>query len=261
MSSAFPYVLSIAGLDPSGGAGLLADIKTFERFPVRGLGVTSAVTVQTHHRCLGVSWVSPSLLFAQIEAMLWEYHVEVVKVGIVESLELLYEIVSRLGRASRPIKVVWDPVFRASDGFEFMKRGQSDLIRKILSMVAVVTPNAEESKILAEGMACSVEASRALSELTAVVAKGGHCDTGVNVLDRLFVGGAETWRAESPRLAQGAKHGSGCVLSAALAAGLSLGLSPEAASEAAHQYTREYLASSSSLAGYHPPLIERDMEQ
>src|ERR1041384_3366717 len=114
-----PYVLSLAGLDPSGGAGILADIKTFEMQQVYGLGVCTAITVQTATQFLDVHWVPVDQIIAQLEPLLSSYQPQYCKIGLTEHVGILKQVLEYLHHQVPGIKVILDPVLSASAGYTF----------------------------------------------------------------------------------------------------------------------------------------------
>lgn len=243
-----PYALSIAGLDPSGGAGLLADIKTFEASRVYGLGVCTALTAQHDSRFDSVSWISFEQIRAQCLPLLERYPIPVVKIGLIESFEVLDRLVFWLHMEFPAIRLVWDPILKASAGFGF-HTGHADAVG-CLSSLHLVTPNLPEARQLA-GLPEGPEAAVRLSAHCPVYLKGGHGNDPQTVTDYLFRNGMEAARYDSPLIAGGEKHGSGCVISSAIAAQLALGLSLPDACREATSYTRRFLGSSPTLLGFH----------
>ncbi|MEM6724690.1 MAG: bifunctional hydroxymethylpyrimidine kinase/phosphomethylpyrimidine kinase, partial [Bacteroidota bacterium] len=114
-----PIVLSIGGHDPSGGAGLNADLKTFEQFRVYGLSVCTALTVQNGEQFEAIKWTAPQLIGDQIDILARKFQPVTAKVGIIENLDVLEQVVNRLKAHWPKLKIVWDPVLKASAGFVF----------------------------------------------------------------------------------------------------------------------------------------------
>lgn len=246
-----PYVMSIAGLDPSGGAGLLADIKTFEAHRVYGLGVCTAITVQTDRHFLSVDWLPAERIIAQAEPLLKQFAPAYCKIGILRDVPTLLEVVHALHLLRPGIRIVLDPVLKASSGFSFHENGQAAAWQTVLPYLYLLTPNYDEVLALnnhspdTDGQTAAI----ALSRHCAVLLKGGHRPerTGWDTLYRAN---------EAHDLAPGhqpvyAKHGSGCVLSAAITAQLALGHTLPEACANGKGYTEKFLASHSSLLGYH----------
>jgi hydroxymethylpyrimidine/phosphomethylpyrimidine kinase len=128
MSANRPFVLTIAGLDPSGGAGLLADAKTFEQHKVTGFAIATANTIQTENTFYEIQWTDLSFVIRSIETLFLNYKISAVKIGIVSSLYDLSRIVSTIKMLSPSTKIVWDPVLRSTTKFEFLTiKDYSDL--------------------------------------------------------------------------------------------------------------------------------------
>ena len=241
-----PYVISIAGLDPSGGAGLLADIKTLEQNQVYGFGVCTALTVQTDNQVLQVNWLSSAEIINQIEPLVKKFKVAACKIGIVQNWEVLLEVLQYLKTALPGLPIVLDPVLKASDGFAFqanLKNWQT-----ILPFLTVFTPNYEEWQQL-EANHNPEESATRLSSTCAILLKGGHHPQHPGI-DFLYEDGACT--AIPPTLPTiYKKHGSGCVLSSAIAANLAKGYTLTESCQRAKHYTEQFLSSSPTLLGHH----------
>jgi len=243
-----PYALSIAGFDPSGGAGLLADCKTMEANGVYGLGVCTALTVQNDVQFEQVSWVPAATILDQARLLFARLPIRWVKIGLFESLGQLPELLKWL-RAQQPqVQIIWDPVLKASAGYEFHGQPSLDLVQQVCKQLALLTPNRPEMLRLWPA-ASAEEAAMTVSAFCPVLLKGGHAD-GAVATDILFVDG-EQHAFAAPRLPHGEKHGSGCVLSAAILAGLAKGYSLVDACREGKTYTSAFLASTDTLLGYH----------
>ena len=248
MPSFRPYALSIAGFDPSGGAGLLADCKTLEANGVYGLGVCTALTIQNDVTFERVSWVTPTDIRDQIRLLLARFPIDFVKIGLYESLPQLLELTRWLKNQNPYLQLVWDPVLKATAGFEFHQQPDPELLRALCMQMALLTPNRPEMLRLwpaptAEG------AAEVVSAWCPVLLKGGHT-TGSEATDLLFCSGP-VQAFSAPRLPHGEKHGSGCVLSAAILGQLARGAALIDACRVGKAYTATVLASNSSLLGYH----------
>lgn len=243
-----PYALSIAGFDPSAGAGLLADVKTLEASGVYGLGVCTALTVQNDVSFERVSWVSAADIHDQIRLLFARFRVDFVKIGLVESLPRLLGLVGWLKGQNSRLQLVWDPVLRATAGYEFHRNPDRELLGTLCAEMALITPNRPE--ILRLWPATSAEAAaETVSAFCPVLLKGGH-DEGALATDMLFAGG-QRHEFSAARLPHGEKHGSGCVLSAAVLAQLAKGQGLVDACRAGKAYTAAFLASNDTLLGYH----------
>jgi hydroxymethylpyrimidine/phosphomethylpyrimidine kinase len=243
-----PYALTIAGFDPSAGAGLLADVKTLEAHGVYGLGVCTALTVQNDVTFESVSWVPAAEIQDQLRILLARFQVDFIKIGLVENLTLLLELISWLKQQNPRLQVVWDPVLRATAGYEFHRAPDRDLLQALCTEMALITPN--QSEMLRLWPAESAEAAAAVvSGFCPVLLKGGHSD-GKQATDVLLEGGRRH-EFTAARLPHGEKHGSGCVLSSAVLAGLAKGRNLVEACRLGKEYTTAFLASNDSLLGYH----------
>ena len=246
-SNNHPYALSIAGFDPSAWAGVLADIKTFESNGVYGFGVVSALTWQNDCEFDKVEWVAIDKIIGQIEVLLRRFEIKFIKIGLIESFEVLSELVKYLHeRLDAPI-IIFDPILKASAGFVFHNEGDNGL-KEVLKKVHCITPNLPEAhKLFGEDdLNTTLEE---LSEFVNIYLKGGHSEDN-NVLDLLYTSD-HTYAFTNDRIPNGEKHGSGCVLSAALTAQLALGNDLPIAAENANSYTWQFLASTDTLLGYH----------
>ncbi|PJJ53109.1 hydroxymethylpyrimidine/phosphomethylpyrimidine kinase [Hymenobacter chitinivorans] len=243
-----PYALSIAGFDPSGGAGLLADSKTLEALGVYGLGVCTALTVQNDVAFERVSWVPLADIQDQIRVLLSRFAVDFVKIGLVESLPRLLELLRWLRQHYPGKNIVWDPVLKASAGYEFHQHPDAALVQALAAELTLITPNLPEMLRLWPA-ASAEEAAEAVAGFCPVLLKGGH-GSGDESVDILFANNTQ-YHFSHTRLPHGEKHGSGCVLSAAILAQLALGHDLPTACQRAKCYTTAFLASNDTLLGYH----------
>lgn len=247
MEYARPIVLSIAGLDPCGGAGLLADIKTFEQHKCLGFGVTTAITCQTEDRFDSVRWIDQDEIIGQIKPLLRRYKIEAVKIGLIQSTQSLDRILDVLTTNGVP-NIVWDPVLTASAGFNFNNYSSTINLRKLLEKMTLITPNLREAMHLSQ-MSDPVNAARTLSDHTNVLLKGGHHPKELGT-DQLFIHSRKVRLAPvTKELAS--KHGSGCILSSSIAAFLAQRESLENACTNAKRYIEKALGSNSNLLAYH----------
>jgi len=238
------YVLTIAGFDPSNGAGLTSDVKTFEALDVYGLSVCTAVTVQHESVFKKVDWVSRDIILEQLSILTEKYAVDYVKIGLVENLELLNEVIDHLKAYLPTVKIVWDPILNASAGFRFHGVFERAVFTKVAKKCYLITPNQQEWAQLF-GPSIDTEIAR---KYTNVLLKGGHA-RGELSTDTLFEA-TDVTRYSNPRLTL-SKHGTGCVLSSAIVAYLAQGSSLKSACEKAKKYVTEFIKSTTSLLGKH----------
>jgi hydroxymethylpyrimidine/phosphomethylpyrimidine kinase len=243
-----PYVLSIAGYDPSGGAGVLADIKTFEACKTLGLAVTTAITYQSEDRFHGLHWLSDEQVKQQLEVLLNRYKIQFVKTGLVSSLESLEMITDVLLQNDPSAKIIWDPVFSASAGFVFHPEVDTARVEQICQKLYMITPNRNEIAKLYPGINAE-EAAQKLAKHCLVYLKGGH-DASRPGRDLLYKGG--NTEAYNPKaLSAYSKHGTGCILSSAITAELAKGTPLRKACLKAKEYVTKVLFSNKTLLGYH----------
>lgn len=242
------YVLSIAGFDPSGGAGILADIKTFEANKVCGMGAISAVTFQNDIEFDSLKWIEADDILKQVLLLKRRFDFNFIKIGLIKDLETLEFVISNLKSQISNLKFVWDPIISASAGFEFHEKFEKEKLFSVLKKCYLATPNTDEIKFLT-GIANPMEAASDLSNYCNVLLKGGHNKEEPGV-DYLFMKNkiekiVPTEKDIFP------KHGSGCVLSSAITANLALGNDLISACRNAKKYVEKYLSSSPSLLGVH----------
>lgn len=241
--------MSLAGLDPSAGAGLLADIKTFEALGVYGLGVCTALTVQTDTRFVSVEWLSASQIIAQARPLLETFPVRYCKIGIVQDAASILEVIQSFSAIQPDIRFILDPVLKASAGYTFHDATQLAVWKQVLQQVYLLTPNYHEALLLS-GEEDGHAAASTLATYSTVLLKGGHRRERPGV-DSLYMGKTDIIDIPAGTEAVFPKHGSGCVLSAAVTAQLATGSSLPVACIKAKLYTEKFLASHSSLLGYH----------
>ncbi len=240
-----PFVISIAGFDPSGGAGLLSDIKTLEQVKVMGLGVCTALTLQTASQCLSLEWRSIDEIIKEINVLMYHYPVSVVKIGIVKDAEFLSKIIKTVKTINPDVKIVWDPVLKSTSEFTFFNLGTLSMLKNILDKISLITPNYNEYSILKENNLLPEE------NLCSVLIKGGHREDRLGTDVLVEAGKATFLEPIDDDFTCYPKHGSGCVLSSAIAGELAKGESLEAACRKGKLYIEQFLKSSPSLLGTH----------
>ena len=253
-------VLTIAGSDSGGGAGIQADLKTFHRFGVFG---TSAITAVTAQNTSGVrDWMAlpPALVAAQIEAVATDLRPDAVKSGMLGNAAVIAAVAAALEtHGLRPY--VLDPVMVASSGDALLERDAVGALRSsLLPLCDLVTPNAEEAMVLTGAdvatMADQERAARRLVEegAGAALVRGGHV-SGEEVVDVLFDAATRVVRTfRHRRIDLRHTHGPGCTLSAAIAAHLALGLPLERAVETSLDYVHRAIVGAPGLGAGRGPL-------
>jgi len=212
--------LSIAGSDPTGGAGLQLDLRVFEHFGVHGMAVPTALTIQSTARVRQVLPVFPGVMRDQLRELLADLSPHAIKLGMLATDDVVLRVADALPAA--PIPRVLDPVLRASDGTVLTeRRALRNLIERILCGAALVTPNLDEAELLT-GTREPEAAARILLEMGAQAAliKGGHAQAEAN--DFLHSASERCW-LPGTRSGVGPVHGTGCALSAAITARLAQG--------------------------------------
>jgi hydroxymethylpyrimidine/phosphomethylpyrimidine kinase len=249
MSANRPFVLTIAGFDPSAGAGILADAKTFEQHHVYGLAVNTGNTIQTENEFFEIQWTDIAFVLNSVEKLFGNYTIKAVKIGIVPSLDYLKEIVFAVKRLSPKTKIVWDTVLKSSSEFDFITIGSQDNLIEILKKIDIITPNYKEIfQLSSEGINARIIGEN-LSKYCAVLLKGGHNPDEIGV-DYLYTGN-KIFRLAPKIISVSEKHGSGCVLSSAITANIALEQDMKTACTNAKNYTETYLKSNQTKLGYH----------
>jgi hydroxymethylpyrimidine/phosphomethylpyrimidine kinase len=239
-----PAVLSIAGSDSGGGAGIQADLKAFARCGVHGMTAITAITAQNTRAVEMVEVLSPELVFGQILAIAEDIHADAVKIGMLGSPTVVDAVavgLTYLGVALAP--VVIDPVVVSESGAVLLDdETRAALVEVLLPRATVATPNIPEARVLTglEEGATQEELARAVLELgpKAVVVTGGHSDAMID----LFCDGEHLVEISGERHPDGAAHGSGCTHSSALAAFLAHGFEPLEAARRARAIASEAVA-------------------
>ncbi|MBP7606108.1 MAG: bifunctional hydroxymethylpyrimidine kinase/phosphomethylpyrimidine kinase [Giesbergeria sp.] len=237
----YARVLSIAGSDSGGGAGIQADLKTFSALGCYGMTAITAITAQNTQGVRAIHGIPPDMLRAQIDAVAEDIGVDAVKIGMLHDPEVVRVVVKAIAR-HQMLQVVLDPVMVATSGDRLMAdETVGVLVQELFPRVTVITPNLDEAALLLgrsiDGADALDEAASALLALgaPAVLLKGGHLP-GDLVVDVLAMAGGGRLRLQSPRIATHNGHGTGCTLSAAIAAHLALGLPLPQAVEQARAY-------------------------
>ena len=237
-----PAVLSIAGSDSGGGAGIQADLKAFARSGVHGMTAITALTAQNTVAVTGIHQVPRDFIVAQVRAVAEDIGVDAVKIGMLGTAETVRAVGEALDLLDPATPIVLDPVMVAESGAVLLDEAAREaIVDELLPRVTVITPNVPEARVLAGGGEDSVEDfARRLYRLgpSVVVVTGGHRDEATDV----FFDGDALHLIPGERYPDGAAHGSGCTHSSALAAHLALGLSPLEAARAAKEIASEAVA-------------------
>ncbi len=245
-----PAVLSIAGSDSGGGAGIQADLKAFARCGVHGMTAISALTAQNTVAVTGIHPVPGDFIVEQVRAVAEDIGVDAVKIGMLGTAETVHAVREALELLDPATPIVLDPVMVAESGAVLLDEpARAAIVEALLPRVTVITPNVPEARVLAGTAADEAGADQAGGEddvealarrLHAlgpanVVVTGGHREEATD----LFFDGEQLHRIPGERHPDGAAHGSGCTHSSALAAHLALGYSPLEAAKAARRIAGE----------------------
>lgn len=251
-------VLTIAGLDPSGGAGILADVKAMSACGTYGMAVVAALTAQNTCGVSGWQPVAPDFVRAQIDAIFEDIRVDAVKIGMLGTPEVIDAVAEALER-HRPPFIVLDPVMVAKGGDRLLaKEAESALCERLLPLTTVITPNLPEAAVLAgeaeirERGEMPALARKLLDRLAPdawVYLKGGHLTEAES--PDLLLSRETSLTFEAPRIATKNTHGTGCTLSAAIAAQLGRGESVPKAVRKAKAYVYEAIAHADELSVGH----------
>ena len=226
-AKSIPVCLSIAGLDPSGGAGVIADVKTFRAFNCYATAAVTSITFQNTKGVFGAEHQAAGSVRRQIEAVVDDLDVVAIKTGMLPTSEVVAVVAEIITKRGFP-NVVVDPVIRSTSGYGLIDASALQaLVKELLPLSTLITPNIPETELLT-GVAIESEedirdAADVLRSMGArnVLIKGGHFDK-TRAVDHLFVG--ETVQAYPAEYIDAAgTHGTGCVLSSAIAANLALG--------------------------------------
>ena len=237
-------VLTIAGSDSGGGAGIQADLKTFAAHGVHGLSAIAALTAQNTQGVHAIHVPPPAFLTAQLNALFSDFDIRAVKIGMLANARIVDAVAEALEK-HRPKHIVLDPVMVSSSGHALLQASAvRRLTERLLPLATLITPNIDEAALLlGHAIDNDEDAEAALVELlamgaNAVLLKGGHL-SGKTVIDRLDTGKA-LYEFEHPRL-KVSGHGTGCTLASAIAAQLALNTKLPDACELAGVYVHAAL--------------------
>ena len=250
--SQYPRVLSIAGSDSGGGAGIQADLKTFSALGCFGMTAITALTAQNTLGVRAIHAVPPAMLRDQIDAVVEDIGVDAVKIGMLHSAEIVRTVAAAIDRHGLR-RVVLDPVMMSTSGARLIDDdAQAVLVSELFRRAAVITPNLDEAALLVgQPLASEADMEAAARQMLAmgapaVLLKGGHL-AGAVVSDLLLEqDGAPRWM-RAPRIATSNTHGTGCTLSSAIAAQLALGAQLSQAIDLARTYVRGALQAGAAV--------------
>lgn len=232
-------VLTIAGSDCSGGAGVQADLKTFSAHGVFGMSVIVSVVAENTSRVIAIQDITPDMIWKQIDAVFEDIEVDAVKIGMLSSPDCMKAVAAKL-QEYKPQNIVVDPVMYAKNGCPLMEPTAVDtLIESIIPLATVLTPNIPEAEKIAGMRISTVEDMEVAAQkihamgCKAVVVKGGHAVG--NALDVLY-DGSRIYHFETVRIDTKNTHGTGCTFSSAVTSYLAKGASIEKAVELAKAY-------------------------
>lgn len=251
-------VLTIAGSDCSGGAGIQADIKTMTMNGVYAMSVITALTAQNTTGVRAVQEVTPEFLKQQMDAVFEDIYPDAVKIGMVSSKELIQVIAERL-KYYQAKNVVIDPVMVSTSGSSLMKTDAVQaLIDELFPLAAILTPNIPEAEVLSgmkiDGRNGMRTAAKKISETfaCAVLLKGGHSREHAN---DLLIANGESWWFKGKRIDNPNTHGTGCTLSSAIAANLAKGYRLTESIQRAKAYVSDAIAAQLDLGRGSGPLL------
>lgn len=238
-------VLTIAGSDPSGGAGLQSDLRTFSAFKVKGLSAVTALTAQNSAKVKSVMPVPGKLLKEQLELLFEEFTIDAAKTGMIGSLENL-RVIKKILKARKIKNLVIDTVLRSTGGKPLLDADGAKELASLLPLATIVTPNIPEASALTGikimDMTGMEKAAKALFEMGArnILVKGGHLSSEPN--DLFYDGKAFTcFKGKRITGPKAAFHGTGCMLSAAIAANLARGKDTKEAIKEAKRFLEKEL--------------------
>lgn len=248
----YPRVLTIAGSDSGGGAGIQADLKTFAALGCFGMSAITAITAQNTCGVRSIHAVPPQMVRDQIDAVLEDIGADAVKLGMLHAPEIVTTVAQAIDQHGMT-QVVFDPVMAASSGDALMdKKAVAVLARALFPRVLLITPNLDEAALLlARPVTSEADMEQAAVELLrqgarAVLLKGGHL-AGDTVSDLLLQRPGEPLWMRSPRIRSPNTHGTGCTLSSAIAAYLALGASLPDAVQQARAYVQAALQAGAAV--------------
>ncbi|HEX7317935.1 MAG TPA: bifunctional hydroxymethylpyrimidine kinase/phosphomethylpyrimidine kinase [Pyrinomonadaceae bacterium] len=253
-----PVALTVAGFDPSGGAGVVADVKTFTAFGCFAAAAVTSLTYQNTTGVFGAAHQTAETVRAQVVAVVEDFNVAGAKTGMLPTREIIVEVARLFRETNLPAPVV-DPVVRSTSGFDLIDdEALEALKRELLPLARVATPNVPEAERITglrvrdrDGM---LEAARVMRELgaRAVLVKGGHLEG--DAVDLLLDKDGRVKTFTAARVESTSTHGTGCTLAAAIAACLARGLNLADSVAAAKRFVTEAIRRAPGLGRGHGPV-------
>ncbi|HEY6333071.1 MAG TPA: bifunctional hydroxymethylpyrimidine kinase/phosphomethylpyrimidine kinase [Blastocatellia bacterium] len=251
-----PVVLAIGGLDPSAGAGILADIKTISAFGCYGVAAVTSITVQNTTGVSSIHNQPAELVYDQIKALLDDFQIRAIKTGMLPNAGIIEAVASVLGGKSDRTLVV-DPVLQSTSGFD-LASDIAALVERIFPMASLVTPNAKEAgritgiDVVDEGS--MEEAGRVILKLGAgaVLVKGGDMNLAESI--DILIGPEGPTRFAAPKIGSNNTHGTGCTLASAIAALLATGTPLSDAMRRAKAYVSKAIGTAPEIGNGFGPL-------
>ncbi|MGB0883371.1 MAG: hydroxymethylpyrimidine/phosphomethylpyrimidine kinase [Flavobacteriales bacterium] len=241
-------VLSIAGFDPSGGAGILADIKTFEQHKCLGMAAQTAFTIQNEHQVEEVFWHAKSKILAQLDILTKVYVFKAVKIGLCRDLEMLNLILNYFQEHAPKTKLIWDPILSSSSGFDVFNK--EDIKHINYDLIDWITPNWNEAKALFSFDDNNlIDGILNLKLKIKVLLKGGHRPDAL--AKDVLISKGKCYPFKAKTIAPYGKHGSGCIFSSSLASLVAQNYPDIKAVLKAKSYTSRCLHSNTSGLAYH----------
>ena len=259
--------LTIAGSDSSGGAGIQADLKTFEAHGLFGMSVITSVTAQNTLGVRGVWDIPPEAVREQIRAVFEDLPVHGVKIGMLSNLGIISAVADMLERYGEDLPIVLDPVMIATSGDRLLAEDAVEgLKERLLPLATIVTPNVKEAEAIT-GRPVTLQNgiedhARLIYDMGAqgVLITGGDNANDDEITDLLFDGNEAVWLT-SRRIVTRHTHGTGCTLSSAIAAGLVMGSEVEEAVKQAREYVYRAIVEAPGLGNGHGPLRHRPVRE
>lgn len=238
MSAKTKIPLTIAGFDPSSGAGLTTDLATLQHFGLKGLAVCTAITYQNNNHFKGIDWLASQKIIEQITVLNQEFDFEFIKIGLIENGDSLLKVIVFLLDRNPNIKIIWDPILSASSGFDFHVEKGIQNLEKILAKTWLITPNKKEAKKLF-GILNEKKLQKISSDYQTNILVKSFKDNETSISD-LLIHQNLTQIIDCQKI-KSSIHGSGCKLSSAILAHLFKGKELVESCQLAQDYLKNLL--------------------